>query len=474
MSGYETTVHFGITRYCVVAMPINLRKTRALNKQHYIQNRESVKAASRAASCASYSADPGKKWAASRAASRASYSADPCRKRAASRASYSADPDKKKAASRASYSADPDNKKAASRASYSADPCKKRATSWAASRASYNTDPDKKKAASRAASRTKYRVNPDKKKALARMYYVKAARAKVKWYKKYYAKCKGRICASRRGRYVLAEPKPAEKEFYVKEIYHLLLNDNEARIQLMKAYKRQYKSAAKRLPRVMMKAVCRIAAKRLLNKALQLRKEHVGILLKTTRAVNSLVINGRNDFGEGCHTASSEPYFYDSAYQPVERAYAIPIGEYGSCVVANEISSTESECSKRKGKQQPVKWNCSSECKPVTEAEVAAIVHLQQAFEDMQELRTALDTCDGGCPNEHFTKAIATGDPDSEIVELRGHLLVCFNDGGCCSQLRTLRAASTHYSVLRTFLNHVYSAITSHVGVLNRQGSAYL
>ena len=35
----------------------------------------------------------------------------------------------------------------------------------------------------------------------------------------------------------------------------------------------------------------------------------------------------------------------------------------------------------------------------------------------MEELRTALDACDGGCPNEHFTKAIFTGDPDSEIIE---------------------------------------------------------
>ena len=127
----------------------------------------------------------------------------------------------------------------------------------------------------------------------------------MKWYKKYYAKHREGICASRRGRYVLAEPKPAAKEFYVKEMQRHLLNDSGARIQLMKAFKKQYKSAAKR--KVMIEAVCRIAAKRLLNKALQLRKEHAGALLKTTRAVNSLNIKGRDDFGEECHTASSEP-----------------------------------------------------------------------------------------------------------------------------------------------------------------------
>ena len=165
-----------------------MRRKRGQNKQRYIQNQESVKSASRAR--------------------------------------YRADPDKKKAASRASYSADPDKKKAASRASYRA-------------------DPEKKKAASRAASRASYRADPNKKRAAARMYYARTAAAKLKWAKKYYQKHRGRICASKRGRYALAEPKPVAKEFYVKELQHLLLKDDEARVQLVKAYKRQYKSAAK-------------------------------------------------------------------------------------------------------------------------------------------------------------------------------------------------------------------------------------
>jgi len=46
-------------------------------------------------------ADPTKKKAASKAASKASYSVDPEKKKAASQASYSADPTKKKAASKA-------------------------------------------------------------------------------------------------------------------------------------------------------------------------------------------------------------------------------------------------------------------------------------------------------------------------------------------------------------------------------------
>ena len=136
----------------------------------------------------------------------------------------------------------------------------------------------------------------------------------------------------------------------------------------------------------MIKPVCRIAAKRLLNKVLQVRKEHACTLLKAARVVSNLNIKGRDDFGEGCHTASSEPFYYDAAYQHVQRACVIPTNEKGRCVVTNEISSSRNETSKMKGKQ-PMKWCCSSECKTLTEAEVAAIVNLKQAFEKpMKEL----------------------------------------------------------------------------------------
>ena len=103
-----------------------------------------------------------------------------------------------------------------------------------------------------------------------------------------------------------------------------LLGTATAKLKLVVAFKKQSKSGAKQLPRSMVKTVCLIAAKRLCNKALQLRKEHVGTLLKTKRAVQNLKIKGRDDFGEWCHTTASEPYYYDSACYPVKRP-AIPI-----------------------------------------------------------------------------------------------------------------------------------------------------
>ena len=56
-----------------------------------------------------------------------------------------------------------------------------------------------------------------------------------------------------------------------------------------------------------------------------------------------------------------------------------PLMTSSSCSVANEIGSSEYAGSMG---QQLVKQHCSSECKAVTEKEVAAIVYPKQAFED--------------------------------------------------------------------------------------------
>ena len=52
-------------------------------------------------------------------------------------------------------------------------------------------------------------------------------------------------------------------------------------------------------------------------------------------------------------------------------------------------------------------------------------------------------------------------------MKLQGHPLICSNDGGCRSQLYILRAASTHYGVLRTLLDHVYTDRRSHLCVVS-------
>ena len=71
----------------------------------------------------------------------------------------------------------------------------------------------------------------------------------------------------------------------------------------------------------------------------------------------------------------------------------------------------------------------------------------------MRELRCALESVDSGCPNQHYTKYV---DTLQHTVQLKGHPLVCSNDGGCHSQLQIIRSAATHYPVLVTLSHHVY------------------
>ena len=446
------------------------KKTRAKNKKYYQEKQEKLKAASKA----HYAINPDTQ----KAASKARYRANPDKKKAASKACYTVNPDKQKAASKARYRANPDKKKAAanahSKACYRANPNKKKADSIAryranpdqkkaASKARYRANSDKMKAASKAryransdkmkaAARAHYRFDPEKKKAFRRANYIKKRAANLATSKAYYASNRKSIRANRRGRYALAEPKPDVRQMYVKKIRGRLLSNRKARARVTAAFKKQEGSLAKQMSRVLGRTVCSVAGTRLLNKALQLRKEHAGCLLKTTRVINAIQITGSEDFGVGCHTASSEPYFFDASYQHVKRDYALPIDENGKCMVALEIKTDSS-------KSGPKKWECSSECKPLTNFEVDAILEIKEAFaKPMQHLRYACTTFDHGCPNGHYTKVV---DGDNSVVYCMGHPIVCSNDGGCKSKLRILRAASTHYPVLGNLLHHVNDAVRS-------------
>ena len=117
---------------------------------------------------------------------------------------------------------------------------------------------------------------------------------------------------------------------------------------------------------------------------------------------------------------------------------------------------------------KPTRWKCTSECKALTPSEVEA-VELKQSFKKpMKELRDALDSCDDGCPNAHYSVRdldwVWVGQFGS--VKRLGHPLLCTNDRGRTSKLRILRAASTHFRKLRKFLIELHSAIKSHVHVV--------
>ena len=106
------------------------------------------------------------------------------------------------------------------------------------------------------------------------------------------------------------------------------------------------------------------------------------------------------------------------------------------------------------------KWKCCSECKSISEGEVNAILCLKAAFDlSVEEVRAALTTCDYGCPFGHYSKQVG-----STSLDLKGHPIVCYSGS---SQLRILRAASTHFTVLRKFLLDVHCSISSHKCVID-------
>ena len=135
----------------------------------------------------------------------------------------------------------------------------------------------------------------------------------------------------------------------------------------------------------------------------------------------------------------------------------MPIDECGKCVLASEIIA-DSKTSKCNHKNQPMKWACTNECKAPTDDEVHAIVELKKAFDKpIKEVRKALDMYDSDCPNQHYTKVV-----NNATIDLQGHPLVCYNNGGCHSKMRILRSAATHFPVLATLLRLLYSAVNSH------------
>ena len=123
----------------------------------------------------------------------------------------------------------------------------------------------------------------------------------------------------------------------MKEILSHLLADAEARSLVSDSFPKMHISNK---INISVKAMCRVAAKKLLNKALQICWEHAGSLLQAARLVQSMELTEKNDFGDGCHMESTEPFFYDSAYKLVKKEYALPIDTNGRCNTAKNVCTS--------------------------------------------------------------------------------------------------------------------------------------
>ena len=128
-----------------------------------------------------------------------------------------------------------------------------------------------------------------------------------------------KVCAQKRAKYALGEPKLDVKDMYVKDILSHLLADAEDRSLVSDSFPKMHINDK---INISVKAMYSVAAKKLLNKALQICREHAGSLLQAARLVQSMELTDKNHFSDGCHMASTEPSFYDSAYKLVKREYA--------------------------------------------------------------------------------------------------------------------------------------------------------
>ena len=92
-----------------------------------------------------------------------------------------------------------------------------------------------------------------------------------------------------------------------------LLHNNKVMKELVKYFKSQQEGAFEKMNKCSRTAtIAQVAAHRLIAKALQIRKQYVGLLLKTVEHVCGLHIKRQCDFGEGLHSVRSEPYYYES------------------------------------------------------------------------------------------------------------------------------------------------------------------
>ena len=168
----------------------------------------------------------------------------------------------------------------------------------------------------------------------------------------------------------------------------------------------------------------------LLRLTLLERKRAANALTQIKKAINKLELCSETDFGEHHHTRSTEPYFYEAAYDYFEDSYAqsedftvsketfkckplpnpIPVQENGLCHLSDISSCIENRKtsigdSKSQSKQtidsqaQRNKWSCSPRCKTLSDDEIATIVSLKNVFNnDIPDLRKALEECDK-CPH---------------------------------------------------------------------------
>ena len=356
----------------------------------------------------------------------------------------------KRAQVAANFKKNPEKKRAQVRAHFN----KKRFQITSSKRAKYLADPYKKRLAARLYGRAKRLCNPLLKKIQNRTYYRK----------KYY-----KIRAARKSRYILRKPKKVEVYRYLKK---LKLQLRSVETQVAYHFKNNYHFAHNLSSIALFNSACRYAATKLINYAIEQRQEQVTEFFKAIYKVKNCEAASLTDFGDGCHVASGEPYFYETAYKYSKfksskcDKSAIPVDNYGQCHFA------EFHCLKSGAKSK--QWKCTSNCKQLNDLEINIILEIFDVFKKpINVLMDYLYTIDHGCNSQRYTKKILecdnTDSDDVDKIEFRhqGHSMSCYDDNSeCYSKLRILKSASVHSSVLRVLLRQIYQVLHNYGNIL--------
>ena len=258
------------------------------------------------------------------------------------------------------------------------------------------------------------------------------AKVALKRARKYCIKSRARKCANKSFRYSLSEPKPFAKNQYIQNIKKVLSCD----MKFMKELKDIFKTEQSSTYEKMSKWRCRqtfalLAAQRLVNRGIQLRKQYVGALLKAVKKICELDIKTHHDFGEGVHSVSGEPYYYESTYDFDFEPGVMVADSCGQCYykdmkyVSGKTGGT---------------WKCTAKCKVLTQFEVDTVLEFKSYFEkSLHDVMSLLSMCDDDCPYTHHSKICDVNESD---VQRKGHSVLCYDGSECKSRLRILRLAS--------------------------------
>ena len=165
-------------------------------------------------------------------------------------------------------------------------------------------------------SKTNYAEDSGKFKQAFRNDYIKHMNERKEKSKVNYFEHREERYDARRDRYVLTAPHDRLIKISLDQLISKILSNPEIKHSLTMSFNVLFKDDVRTLDnKTKARTACELASRKLLHQVLLLWKFNAGMLLKHIRQVNSLQINGKEDFGKTGHSLSSEPYFYESSYK---------------------------------------------------------------------------------------------------------------------------------------------------------------